>query len=195
MCHNLFCVSHECAGYCWIKFSNNSSQVALQGYLLDYISNPIDSINHRFCLNEIMHRFTMLLLGVSEVFHRNQISRIWELLVALVTFRTQAEIQHALDQVCGIVPSQYKDTCNGLIQQYGPEVIALLINEVEPQTICPQLKLCPTAVVKVGLQCFEITAVSRFTLYYTLRWQMYNCAGYCQRCSVTSNFCFFRVIM
>ena len=48
---------------------------------------------------------------------------------------TEAEIVKALDEVCDILPDTIKATCEGFVQQYGPTVIALLLQELDPQQV------------------------------------------------------------
>ncbi|XP_077973904.1 uncharacterized protein LOC120347581 isoform X1 [Styela clava] len=55
---------------------------------------------------------------------------------------TQAEIEAALKEVCDVLPDSVKDTCNGLVTQYGTEIVNLLVEEFKPDMICVQLELC-----------------------------------------------------
>ena len=60
---------------------------------------------------------------------------------------SQAEIEQALDQVCGFLPGQYKDECDQLVAQYTPMIIELLVAEVTPKQLCSAMNLCPASKV------------------------------------------------
>merc|ERR1719427_495116 len=55
---------------------------------------------------------------------------------------TQAEIEQALDQVCGFLPGQYKDECDQLVAQYTPMIIELLVAEFTPRQLCALMGVC-----------------------------------------------------
>jgi len=55
---------------------------------------------------------------------------------------TEEEIVKALDEVCGVLPDTIKAPCEQFVQQYGPTVIALLLQELDPQEVCTKLGLC-----------------------------------------------------
>jgi hypothetical protein len=57
-------------------------------------------------------------------------------------FTFQANIQAALDMLCGYLPPSIKSECNNLVKEYGPEIIKLLVQELSPDVICKQLGLC-----------------------------------------------------
>jgi len=61
----------------------------------------------------------------------------------------QAEIIAAVEKVCSILPSQYQSECNTLIQQYGDSIIQLLVNLVDPQKLCSELKLCASSLLQL----------------------------------------------
>ncbi|XP_020893874.1 prosaposin-like [Exaiptasia diaphana] len=55
---------------------------------------------------------------------------------------TQEEIEQALEQVCGLLPSAYKDECDNFVKQYEPAIVQILVNEISPDVICTALQLC-----------------------------------------------------
>jgi len=57
---------------------------------------------------------------------------------------TEAEIVKAVDEVCDILPDTVKETCEQFVAQYGPTVIALLLQELDPNQVCAKLGLCPS---------------------------------------------------
>jgi len=60
----------------------------------------------------------------------------------LSTNATEEEIEKALDKVCDLLPSTVSKECENLVQQYGPAIIKLLVNDAAPATLCTFLGLC-----------------------------------------------------
>lgn len=62
----------------------------------------------------------------------------------------QKEIIDALDKICQSLPDTLKAECEMFVNQYGPTVIALLLQELDPEQVCTKLGLCSgtQAVVK-----------------------------------------------
>ena len=54
----------------------------------------------------------------------------------------QKEIMSALEKVCSILPSTVRADCKSFVDEYGPAVIALLEQELDPKVVCSQLGLC-----------------------------------------------------
>jgi saposin len=66
--------------------------------------------------------------------------------------KTEPEIEALLRGVCNKrIPSKFKNQCNAFIDQYGPIIIELIVNEVEPEKICVAISLCPGPAA-VGVQ-------------------------------------------
>lgn len=57
----------------------------------------------------------------------------------------QEEVIHAVEKVCSILPSSVSAQCRDLIETYGQAIIELLIQEVDPSTVCNLLGLCRDA--------------------------------------------------
>lgn len=55
---------------------------------------------------------------------------------------TEEEIIHAVEQVCSILPSSLSSQCKDLVETYGQAIIDLLVQEVDPKTVCTVLGLC-----------------------------------------------------
>ncbi|CAL1543582.1 unnamed protein product [Lymnaea stagnalis] len=55
---------------------------------------------------------------------------------------TEAEIEALLQKVCDILPSSIKQQCDSLVQQYGPVIIQLLLQELDPTQVCTAIGLC-----------------------------------------------------
>ncbi|KAH9634737.1 hypothetical protein HF086_017520 [Spodoptera exigua] len=57
--------------------------------------------------------------------------------------RTEDEIFQAVDKACDKLPHSVNDECKQFVTQYGPAVVALLVQRIDPATICPALGICP----------------------------------------------------
>lgn len=55
---------------------------------------------------------------------------------------TEAEIIAALEKVCSYLPSSIAQECNDFVSEYGPAIIDLLEQELDPSQICTALGLC-----------------------------------------------------
>ena len=58
---------------------------------------------------------------------------------------TEAEIIATVEKICDILPSTVKDECKQLVEEEGPQIIQLLVEKADPQTVCSALKLCTNA--------------------------------------------------
>lgn len=58
--------------------------------------------------------------------------------------KNEEEIKKTVMNTCGKMPKSIAPECRNFVELYGDAIIALLIQEVDPATICPQLKLCPS---------------------------------------------------
>lgn len=78
--------------------------------------------------------------------------------------KTEAQIEAALMKVCNILPSTIRDECTSFVSQYGPAVIALLVNEVSPKLVCSTLGLCSgkVAIVKSEQTCVVCKLVMQY---------------------------------
>ncbi|XP_078499374.1 prosaposin [Lissotriton helveticus] len=56
--------------------------------------------------------------------------------------KTEENIEQALDKVCSLLPQKYSDQCKDLVDTYTPALIALLMEEANPKSICCSLGLC-----------------------------------------------------
>jgi saposin len=56
---------------------------------------------------------------------------------------TEDEIIAALNKDCSLLHySSWVSTCQGIVKEYGNEIITMLINKESPEAICTKLKLC-----------------------------------------------------
>jgi saposin len=65
-----------------------------------------------------------------------------ELSSLLAKNATEVEIIAALDKVCSLLPSKIEQTCLDFVNTYGPAIIALLRQELDPAQVCTLLGLC-----------------------------------------------------
>ena len=53
------------------------------------------------------------------------------------------EFASILEQIFKIIPYVLRTECKGFIETYGFDIIALLVREFDPATVCEKIKLCP----------------------------------------------------
>ena len=58
-----------------------------------------------------------------------------------------------MENVCNILPSSIKSECDDFIQEYTPEIIKLLEEKLQPESLCKQIGLCSS--VKVNKSLFN----------------------------------------
>lgn len=57
-------------------------------------------------------------------------------------FNLQKEITDALEKVCSVLPRSLSSRCSAFVDQYGPVIIQLLANQLDPQQVCSFIKMC-----------------------------------------------------
>merc|ERR1719204_3108788 len=55
---------------------------------------------------------------------------------------TQEDIQQGLTRVCQTAPDSLKDQCQNLVDLYGPAIVQLIIQDVDPKRVCTVLNVC-----------------------------------------------------
>jgi saposin len=60
---------------------------------------------------------------------------------------TEKQIIQALEKACAALPKSYAPICTAFVDQYGPEVIQLLLNKYPPDQVCHQIGLCPNTTI------------------------------------------------
>jgi saposin len=63
--------------------------------------------------------------------------------------KNEDEIKEAVGRTCDKFPSWMRGNCHGFVNLYGDAAIALLVQEIDPRELCPQLRLCPSNVADV----------------------------------------------
>lgn len=61
----------------------------------------------------------------------------------LVDHVTEARVQEALDKLCDELPQQFADECRAFVEEYGPALMVLLAQELDPSIVCVAIKACP----------------------------------------------------
>ena len=62
-------------------------------------------------------------------------------------FFIKKEIEEALENVCNVLPSSIKSECDDFIEEYTPEIIKLLEEKLQPESLCKQIGLCSSVKV------------------------------------------------
>lgn len=60
----------------------------------------------------------------------------------------QKKIEETVKSICSVMPSSVKKQCDDFVDQYGDAVIQLLIETLQPNEICPMLKLCSNSAIQ-----------------------------------------------
>jgi len=55
---------------------------------------------------------------------------------------TEAEIMAGLEKVCSYLPKAVQNACTSFVDVYGPAIIELLLQELDPEQVCTELGLC-----------------------------------------------------
>lgn len=55
---------------------------------------------------------------------------------------TESEIISAVEKVCNIMPSTIRTECDQLVEQYGKQIIDMLVKEASPSVVCGLIGLC-----------------------------------------------------
>ena len=63
---------------------------------------------------------------------------------------TEEEIERSLEKVCNQMPTTLRNQCHQLVEDYGPSIIATLLQDFDVTSICRKLNLC-TSQMKVDL--------------------------------------------
>ncbi|CAF4835180.1 unnamed protein product [Pieris macdunnoughi] len=62
--------------------------------------------------------------------------------VELSDDNTEETIKKAVEEACDVLPQSINSECRQFVTEYGPAVIALLVQEIDPASICPAMNLC-----------------------------------------------------
>ncbi|KAJ8022464.1 Prosaposin [Holothuria leucospilota] len=83
--------------------------------------------------------------------------------VILKDKKTEAEITAAMEKVCSLLPTSLARQCQAFIDQYGPVIIQLLVNQMDPQQVCSYIRLCKNN-QELQYQAGELCTVCEFAM-------------------------------
>jgi len=63
---------------------------------------------------------------------------------------TEQDIVKGLEKVCSYLPKTISQECNAFVDQYGPMVVKLLVNDLAPGVVCKFIGLCSAKEVPVN---------------------------------------------
>ena len=63
----------------------------------------------------------------------------------LATPAADEEIRNAVEGICNKLPNSIHGQCRNFIDMYGDALIALLIQGLDPRSICPKMQMCPAS--------------------------------------------------
>lgn len=61
----------------------------------------------------------------------------------LVENDTEARVEAVLDRLCSKLPNDLAKECIAFVEEYGPAVMVLLAQEIDPSIVCVAIKVCP----------------------------------------------------
>ncbi|XP_054918958.2 uncharacterized protein Sap-r [Dermacentor andersoni] len=61
----------------------------------------------------------------------------------LVDSKTEEKVEVALDKLCAKLPEDLAKECMAFVEEYGPAVMVLLAQEIDPSIVCVAVKACP----------------------------------------------------
>jgi len=67
---------------------------------------------------------------------------------ALKENKTETEILVELKLICNLFPGNYRDQCTAFMEEYGPYVMQLIADDIDPEEACVSLKMCEKQVAK-----------------------------------------------
>ena len=62
--------------------------------------------------------------------------------LASVGHAVQESVIAALEKVCYLVPTKFRQTCDMFVDMYGELLIRVLLEDAAPDVVCSHLKLC-----------------------------------------------------
>lgn len=56
---------------------------------------------------------------------------------------TKQKIEDGLQKICTFLPPSAQDQCHTLVTMYGPMILEMLLQKMDPGTVCVELNVCP----------------------------------------------------
>lgn len=69
--------------------------------------------------------------------------------------KNEDQIKEVVKKTCSKLPKSIQPSCDNFVDLYGDAIIALLVQEIDPRDVCPQLKLCPNSVNQDDVDIFS----------------------------------------
>jgi saposin len=88
------------------------------------------------------------------------------------TNHTVEDVKKALDKVCNKLPHPFSDACNGIIEEYTPQIIDMIVKKLDPSAVCTAIKLCKKKHVVVFSPAFQQLLRARDSTYCPLCMQV-----------------------
>ncbi|XP_077529784.1 prosaposin [Haemaphysalis longicornis] len=66
----------------------------------------------------------------------------------LVANATETEVEAILEKLCSKLPKNLADECAAFVEEYGPAVMVLIAQEIDPSIVCVAIKACPKGGLK-----------------------------------------------
>ena len=70
-----------------------------------------------------------------------------------------------MENICNILPSSIKSECDDFIEEYTPEIIKLLEEKLQPESLCKQIGLCTSEKVNKIQILFKFSNNSIYTTF------------------------------
>lgn len=64
---------------------------------------------------------------------------------AITDPKTEGQMKKIVDQACDHLPNSVAETCVEFVNSYGEALVAILAEEIDPSTICPLIRVCPSS--------------------------------------------------
>jgi len=69
--------------------------------------------------------------------------------------KNEDQIKELVKRTCAKFPTAIQPSCDSFVDLYGDAIIALLVQEIDPRDLCPQLKLCPNNINQDDVDIFS----------------------------------------
>ncbi|KAH8418023.1 hypothetical protein KR222_010609, partial [Zaprionus bogoriensis] len=80
---------------------------------------------------------------------------------SLATPATDDEIKHVVENICSKLPRGVAGQCRNFVEMYGDAVISLLIQGLNPRSVCPMMQMCPRNIEKQDdIEVFHPTPIN-----------------------------------
>ncbi|CAG9804672.1 unnamed protein product [Chironomus riparius] len=74
--------------------------------------------------------------------------------------KNEDQIKELVKKTCSKFPKTFQPSCDSFVDLYGDAIIALLVQEIDPRDLCPQLKLCPSNVNQDDVDIFSPNTIN-----------------------------------